>query len=67
MAYGLLGAGYAALGVFLLLLAAYRARRTRAALATGGPLPMDFWAVWVLTAASIVLGVATIVLIFVEV
>jgi putative membrane protein len=67
VAFGLLGAGYAALGVFLLLLAAYRAQRTRAALAAGGPLPMDFWAVWVLTAASIVLGVATIVLIFVEV
>ena len=67
VAFGLLGAGYAALGVFLLLLAAYRAQRTRAALTAGGPLPMDFWAVWVLTAASIVLGVATIVLIFVEV
>jgi putative membrane protein len=67
VAFGLLGAGYAALGVFLLLLAAHRAQRTRAALAAGGPLPMDFWAVWVLTAASIVLGVATIVLIFVEV
>jgi putative membrane protein len=67
VAFGVLGTGYAALGVFLLVLAAFRAQRTRAALAAGRPLPMDFWAVWVLTAASIVLGVATIMLIFVEV
>jgi putative membrane protein len=67
LAFGLLGAGYAALGVFLLVLAAYRAHRTRTALTTGRPLPMDFWAVWILTAASIVLAVATIILIFAEV
>ena len=65
--FGLLGAGFAVLGVFLLVLAAYRAQRTRVALAAGQPLPMDFWAVWVLTAASIVLAVATIVLVVVEV
>ena len=67
VAFGLLGAGYAALGVFLLVLAAYRAQRTRTALANDRPLPTDYWAIWVLTAASIVLAVATIILIFAEV
>ena len=67
LAFGLLGGGFAALGVFVLLLAAYRAQRTRTALAAGSPLPMDFWAVWVLTAGSCALAVATIVLIVVEV
>jgi putative membrane protein len=67
VAFGLLGAGFAALGVFLLVLAAYRAQRTRAALATGRPLPLDVWAIWVLTAVSVALGVATIVLVFAEV
>jgi putative membrane protein len=67
VAFGLLGAGYAVLGVFFLVLAAYRAQRTRTALAANRPLPMDFWVVWILTAASIVLAVATIILIFAEV
>ena len=49
------------------MLAAYRAQRTRTALADDRPLPTDYWAVWVLTAASIVLAVATIILIFAEV
>jgi putative membrane protein len=67
VAFGLLGAGYAALGVFLLVLAAYRAQRTRAALSAQQPLPADFWAVWALTAISIVLAIATIVLVVAEV
>jgi putative membrane protein len=67
VAFGLLGGGFAVLGVFLLVLAAYRAQRTRAALTAGSPLPTDFWAVWVLTAGSCVLAVATIVLVIVEV
>ena len=67
LAFGLLGGGFAVLGVFLLLLAAYRAQRTRTALAAGDPLPMDFWAVWVLTAWSCVLAVATIILVIAEV
>ena len=67
VAFGLLGGGYAALGVFLLVLAAYRAQRTRAALAAGRPLPLDVWAIWVLTAVSLVLAVATIVLVVAEV
>jgi putative membrane protein len=67
VAFGLLGAGFAALGVFLLVLAAYRAQRTRAALAAGRPLPLDVWAIWAVTALSIVLAAATIILILVEV
>ncbi len=67
LAFGVLGAGYAALGVFLVVMAAYRAQRTRAALAAGQPLPLDLWVIWVLTAASIVLAVATVVLVLVEV
>jgi len=67
VAFGLLGAGFAALGVFLLVMAAYRAQRTRAALAAGRPLPLDVWAIWVLTAVSLVLAVATIVLVVAEV
>ena len=67
LAFGLLGGGFAVLGVFLLVLAAYRAQRTRTALEAGTPLPTDFWAVWVLTAASCVLAVGTIVLVIAEV
>jgi putative membrane protein len=67
VAFGLLGAGYAALGIFVLVLAAYRAQRTRAALLAERPLPTDFWAIWVLSAVSIALALATIVLIAVEV
>jgi len=67
LAFGVLGGGFAVLGVFLLVLAAYRAQRTRTALEAGTPLPTDFWAVWVLTAASCVLAVGTIVLVIAEV
>lgn len=65
--FGLLGTGFGLLGVFLIVLAAYRAQRTRAALAAGRPLPTDYWALWALTVGSGILAVATIVLILVEV
>ena len=48
-AFGLLGAGYGVLGVFVLVLGAYRAQRIRAALAAGRQLPTDFWEIWALT------------------
>ena len=67
LAFGLLGAGYALLGIFVLVLAAYRAQRTRTALAAQRPLPMDFWVVWVLTGVSIVLAIATMILVVAEV
>ncbi len=65
--FGLLGAGYGVLGVFVLLMGAYRAQRTRTALAAQLPMPTDYWSVWVLTATSVVLALSTIVLIFAEV
>jgi len=67
VAFGLLGAGFGLLGIFLIFLAAYRAQRTRAALAAGTPLPTDYWALWALTVISAALAVATIILIFAEV
>ena len=42
-AFGVLGAGYGLLGVFVLFLGAYRAQRVRSALAAGRPVPTDFW------------------------
>jgi putative membrane protein len=65
--FGLLGAGFGLLGIFVIILSAYRAQRTRAALAAGRPLPTDYWALWALTVISVVLAVATIVLVFAEV
>jgi putative membrane protein len=65
--FGLLGAGFGLLGIFLIFLAAYRAQRTRAALAAGRPLPTDYWALWTLTVVSAVLAVATMVLVLAEV
>src|SRR5450756_1678637 len=41
--FGLLGLGYGALGVVLLLIGAYRDQRVRAALVADRPLPMDAW------------------------
>jgi putative membrane protein len=67
VAFGVLGAGYGLLGVFVLFLGAYRAQRVRSALAAGRPVPTDFWEIWALTASSIVLAVATIVLVVVAV
>jgi putative membrane protein len=64
--FGLLGIGYGALGIFLLCMAAYRAQRVRTALAAHRPLPSDVWTLWVLTAASLVLAVFTVILIAVE-
>ena len=43
VAFGLLGVGYGVLGVFLLVMAAYRAQRVRGALAARRPLPTDTW------------------------
>jgi putative membrane protein len=67
VAFGVLGAGFGLFGVFVLILGAYRAHRTRAALVAGRPVPPDYWEITALTIFSLVLAVATIVLIFVEV
>ena len=66
-AFGVLGAGYGLLGVFVLFLGAYRAQRVRSALAAGKPVPADFWEIWALTIFSAVLAVATIALVVVGV
>ena len=65
--FGLLGIGYGALGVFLLVIAAYRSQRVRTALEADRPLPTDAWTMWVLTVASLVLALLTIALVAVEV
>jgi putative membrane protein len=67
VAFGLLGVGFGLLGAFLIFLAAYRAQRTRAALAAGTPLPTDYWALWALAVISAVLAIATIILVVAEV
>jgi putative membrane protein len=66
-AFGLLGVGYGALGVFLLVMSAYRTHRVRAALVAQRPLPADAWTIWVLTAAGLVLGAGTIALVVVAI
>lgn len=65
--FGLLGIGYGVLGVFLIAMSAYRAQRVRSALAAQRSLPTDIWAIWVLTAATLVLAVLTIALISVAI
>jgi putative membrane protein len=65
--FGLLGIGYGALGVFLLVMSAYRTHRVRAALVAQRPLPADAWTIWVLTAASLVLATGTIALVAVAI
>jgi len=65
--FGLLGAGYGLLGAFVLVLGAYRAQRIRSALVAGRPMPADFWEIWALTVFSLLLAVATVVLVFAEV
>jgi putative membrane protein len=65
--FGLLGAGYGILGILVLVIGAYRTQRVRIALVTGEPMPVDYWSVWLLTSVSVVLAVATIILVFAEV
>jgi len=64
--FALLGLGYAALAVLLIVLAAYRWQRVRAALAADRPIPEDAWSLWVLTFAGLVLAAATVALIVVS-
>ena len=66
LAYGLLGVGYGVLGIFLIGYALVRARRIRAALEIGRPLPLDSWALAVTTAIGLVLAIATIVMVVAE-
>ena len=65
--FGLLGIGYGALGVFLLVMSAYRTHRVRAALVAQRPLPPDTWTIWVLTAVGLILAAGTIALVVVAI
>jgi putative membrane protein len=65
--FGLLGTGYAVLGIYLFVMGAYRAGQVRAALAARRTLPSDARAMWVLTTLSVVLAAFTILLIVAEV
>jgi len=65
VAFGLLGIGYGALGILLLVISAYRSHRVRSALAAQRPLPTDAWTIWVFTAVGLVLAVGTIALVVV--
>jgi len=65
--FGLLGAAYGVFGVLLLVIAAYRSRGVRAALAAQERLPEHAWTLTLVTGFGLVLAVLTIVLIVVEV
>ena len=67
VAFGLLGIGYGALGVLLLVVSAYRTQRVRAALTAQRPLPTDAWTIWVFTAVGLALAVGTIALVVVAI
>ena len=66
-AYVVLGAGYAALGIFLIAYALVRARRLDAALAANRSVDLDWWALAITTAIGIFLAVVTIVMVLLEV
>jgi putative membrane protein len=61
--YALLGAGYGVLGLFFIAYALVRAWRLESALARREPVTLDWWALVVVTAAGLVLAVATIALV----
>jgi putative membrane protein len=67
VAFGLLGAAYGGFGLLMLVLAAYRSRGVRGALAAQEPLPEHSWTLTLVTAYGLVLGALTIVLIVVEI
>ena len=67
VAFGLLGAGYGVFGLVLLLLAAYRSRGVRSALAAQRPLPEHAWTLWLVTGFALVLGAFTVILVLVEI
>jgi uncharacterized membrane protein YidH (DUF202 family) len=67
VAFGLLGAGYGVFGLVLLVLAAYRSRGVRSALAAQQPLPEQAWTLWLVTGFALVLGAFTVILVLVEI
>ncbi len=67
VAFAVLGTGYGALGVFVILFAGWRQRRVNRALVDDTPFPRDVWVVNVLTVAGLVLAAFTVVLVLVAV
>ena len=65
--YQLLGAGFALLGCAFVAYAYVRQRSVDEALAAGGFSPLDDTVAKVLTAATLVLGIATVVLVLLDV
>ena len=65
LAYQILGAGFALLGVAFVAYAYVRQRRVEEALAAGRFSPLDDRVALVLTVATVVLGLATVVLVLV--
>ncbi len=63
VAYAVLGAGWGVLGAFMIIHALMRARRIDAALKIDGPIPEDWWAVVIITVASLALAVLTMVIV----
>jgi putative membrane protein len=64
--YVVLGAGYAALAVGLLITGAARQRELQRALDRGSPSPLSFGLVTVFTAGGVVLALTTIVLVLAQ-
>jgi putative membrane protein len=66
LAYGVLGAGYGVLGIFLIAYAVVRARRIEAALAANAPITLDWWALAVTTVLGLALAIATVAMVLAE-
>lgn len=64
--YALLGAGYGALGIFLIGYALWRARRISNALGANAAVTLDWWALALTTAMGLALAIATIVMVLAE-
>jgi putative membrane protein len=64
--YVLLGAGYAALAIGLLLAGAQRQRELEHALRTGGHVPLRFRTVGIFTVGGIALAILTVVLVIAQ-
>jgi uncharacterized membrane protein YidH (DUF202 family) len=64
--YILLGCGYAALGVGLLIVGAQRQRELERALRTGGHMPLRFRTVGVFTVGGVALAVITVILVIAQ-
>jgi putative membrane protein len=61
--YAVLGAGYGALGIFIIAYALLRARRLQATIFSGEPVTLDWWALVLVTVLGLTLAAATIVMV----